>query len=215
MLSSEAAAEVAVRNPFAFPLKIAETQYTIFVEGREVGDGATQGMILHPGQKNVLVLPIELDNAGLISVAGKALMSGGDVAARLRGRLVIRLKGGDLTVPLALSGHLSGRLDEPGRVCEPAPGEGRRRGAHRAGAGRRAQRLRRRPHRRAHARLRRAPGRTRRFASSSFRATGRPSARAPTSRGCAGPEATRSPRTRRMRSGWPGCCGRSMRVPGR
>ena len=108
VLSSEAAAEVAVRNPFAFPLKIAETQYTIFVEGREVGDGATQGMILHPGQKNVLVLPIELDNAGLLAVAGKALMSGGDVAASLRGKLVIRLKGGDLTVPLALSGRLSG-----------------------------------------------------------------------------------------------------------
>lgn len=108
LLSSEAAAEVAVRNPFAFPLKIAETQYTIFVEGREVGDGATQGMILHPGQKNVLVLPIDLDNAGLLSVAGKALMSGGDVAARLHGKLVIRLKGGDLTVPLELSGHMSG-----------------------------------------------------------------------------------------------------------
>lgn len=108
LLSSEASAEVSVRNPFAFPLRIAETQYTIFVEGREVGSGATQGMILHPGQKNVLVLPIDLDHAELLSAAGKALLSGGDVAARLRGKLVIRLKGGDLAVPLDLSGHLSG-----------------------------------------------------------------------------------------------------------
>jgi LEA14-like dessication related protein len=108
LLSSEAAAEVSVRNPFPFPLKIAETQYTIFVEGHEVGGGATQGMILHPAQKNVLVLPIDLDHASLLSAAGKALLSGGDVAARLRGKLVIRLKGGDLAVPLDLSGHLSG-----------------------------------------------------------------------------------------------------------
>jgi LEA14-like dessication related protein len=107
LLSSEAEAELAVRNPFAFPLKIAETQYTISVNGREVGQGATQGMILHPAQKNILILPIDLDHAGLLAAAGKALLSGGDVAARLHGKLVIRLKGADVVVPLDLSGHLT------------------------------------------------------------------------------------------------------------
>ena len=43
----------------------------------------------------------------LISAAGKALLSGGKVAVRLTGRLVVRLKGGDLVVPLNLSGHLT------------------------------------------------------------------------------------------------------------
>jgi hypothetical protein len=107
LASSEAEAQIAVRNPFAFPLKIAEMQYTLIVNGQEVGQGATRGMQLHPAQTNVLALPIEVDHAGLLSAAGRALLSGGEVAARLHGKLVIRLKGGDLTVPLDLSGHLT------------------------------------------------------------------------------------------------------------
>lgn len=107
LLSSEARARLTVRNPFAFPLKIASTRYTLFADGREVGAGQTQGMILHAAQKNVLTLPIDVDHSELLAVAGGALVSGGDVAVKLQGRLVVRLKGGDVAVPIALSGHLS------------------------------------------------------------------------------------------------------------
>jgi len=109
LLSSEATAQVTVRNPFAFPLKIASTEYVLFADGREVGSGQTQGLILHPAQKNVLRLPIDVDHASLLSAAGGALVSGGDVAAQLKGKLVVRLKGGDVAIPLALSGNLSDR----------------------------------------------------------------------------------------------------------
>lgn len=107
LLSSEAQAQLSVRNPFAFPLRIAETRYTLLVNGREVGEGSTRGLIVHAAQDNVFQLPIEVDHAGLLGAAGQALVSGGDIAVRLHGRLVIRLKGGDLTVPLELSGHLT------------------------------------------------------------------------------------------------------------
>ncbi len=107
LLSSEAEAQLEIHNPFAFPLKIAETEYTLFVNGQEVGEGGTQGMLLHAAQSNVLSLPIEVEHAALLSAAGKALLSGGEIAARIHGRLVVRLKGGDLTVPLELSGHLT------------------------------------------------------------------------------------------------------------
>jgi LEA14-like dessication related protein len=107
LLSSEARAQLTVRNPFSFPLKIASTEYTLFADGREVGSGRTQGMILHQAQKNTLALPIDVDHSELLSAAGGALVSGGDVAVRLQGKLVVRLKGGDVAVPLALSGHLS------------------------------------------------------------------------------------------------------------
>jgi LEA14-like dessication related protein len=107
LTSSEAEAHVAVRNPFAFPLRIAETEYTLLAEGREVGGGSTHGMILHPTQNNVLTLPLEIDHAALISAAGKALLSGGDVRVELNGKLVVRMKGGDIPVPLHLSGHLT------------------------------------------------------------------------------------------------------------
>ena len=107
LTSSEGVAELAIRNPFSFPLKIAETEYTLLAEGREVGNGATRGLLLHPTQMNVLTLPVEIDHASLISAAGKALLSGGDVRVELNGRLVVRLKGGDVSVPLHLTGHLT------------------------------------------------------------------------------------------------------------
>jgi len=107
LLSSEAEARLSMRNPFSFPLKIASSQYTLVANGRDVGSGETQGMLLHAAQKNVLTLPIEVDHGELISAAGKALVAGGEVAVKLRGRLVIRLKGGDVVVPLGLTGNLS------------------------------------------------------------------------------------------------------------
>ncbi len=107
LLSSEARAQLSVRNPFAFPLKIAQMDYALYADGREVGTGRTQGLILHPVQKNVLSLPIDVDHGELLSAAGGALVSGGDVAVKLTGRLVVRLKGGDLSVPIALAGNLS------------------------------------------------------------------------------------------------------------
>lgn len=107
LTSSEGVAELAVRNPFSFPLKIAETEYTLLAEGHEVGGGSTRGMILHPTQNNVLTLPVEIDHGALISAAGKALLSGGDVRVELEGRLVVRMKGGDIPIPLHLSGHLT------------------------------------------------------------------------------------------------------------
>lgn len=108
LLSSEAQARATILNPFAFPLKIASTQYVLYAEGREIGSGQTQGMLLHPGQKNVLTLPIDVDHGALLAAAGGAVLSGGEVAVHLDGKLVLRLKGGDVAVPFALSGHLSG-----------------------------------------------------------------------------------------------------------
>lgn len=107
LLSSEATAQLTVRNPFAFALKLAATEYVLFADGREIGSGSARGLILHPAQKNVLRLPIDVDHGALLSAAGGALVSGGDVAVQLKGKLVVRLTGGDVVVPLALSGNLS------------------------------------------------------------------------------------------------------------
>ena len=108
LLSSEAEARLTIRNPFAFPLKIASTEYVLFADGREVGSGETQGMMLHASQKNHLTLPIDVDHGELLAAAGGAVVSGGNVHVELKGKLVVRLKGGDVAVPLALSGNLSG-----------------------------------------------------------------------------------------------------------
>ncbi|MFN2387919.1 MAG: LEA type 2 family protein [Thermoanaerobaculia bacterium] len=108
-LESEALAIVAVRNPFSFPLKIASTRYRLQASGREVGEGATRGMLLRPLRVSALSLPIGLDHGALVAAAGRAVLSGGRVDARLRGDLTIRLPRGDLTVPIDLAGDLSVR----------------------------------------------------------------------------------------------------------
>ena len=107
LFESEATAHVSVRNPFAFPLKVASATYRLFANGREVGSGETRGLLLHPKQDNALDFPAELDHGALLGAAGGALASGGDVDGRLNGVLVVRLPGGDLPVPLDLSGRFA------------------------------------------------------------------------------------------------------------
>ncbi len=107
LFESAARAEVTVRNPLSIPLKLASTSYTLFANGREVGSGSTDEMILKAGQETTLSLPIDLDHSQLLAAAGSALRSSGEVEGRLRGSLVVRLPGGDIPVPLDLSGRVS------------------------------------------------------------------------------------------------------------
>jgi LEA14-like dessication related protein len=107
LLSSEAVGRLMLVNPLGFDVRIAEAQYVLLAEGEPVGEGSARGLIVRGGRKNILSLPIAIDHGSLISAAGRALVAGGDVVVRLRGRLVLRLKGGDVVVPLDLSGRLT------------------------------------------------------------------------------------------------------------
>lgn len=107
LFESAAKAEVTVKNPLSFPLTLASASYRLFANGREVGSGSTKEMILKAAQETTLPLPIDLDHGQLLAAAGSALRSGGEVEGRLRGSLVVRLPGGDIPVPLDLSGRVS------------------------------------------------------------------------------------------------------------
>jgi LEA14-like dessication related protein len=107
LFESAAKAHVDVQNPLSFPLKLASTNYRLIANGREVGSGSTKGMILQAARKTTLDLPIEVDHGQLLAAAGSVLRSGGEVEARLPGTLVIRLPGGDISVPLDLAGKFS------------------------------------------------------------------------------------------------------------
>ena len=108
LLSSEAVARLMLVNPLGFDVRVAEAQYVLFAENEPIGEGSARGLILRGQRKNFLSLPIAIDHASLLSAAGKAVVAGGDVAVQMNGKLVLRLKGGDVTVPLHLSGRLSG-----------------------------------------------------------------------------------------------------------
>jgi len=107
LLSSEARAVVAVRNPFAFPLTIAATRYRLAASRRVVGTGQTRGILLRARQESTLLLPLEVEHGELVAAAGQAILAGGDVPARLSGTMTVRLPRGDVVVPLDLSGQLS------------------------------------------------------------------------------------------------------------
>jgi LEA14-like dessication related protein len=107
LLESAARAEVTVRNPLSFPVKLAGAEYRLEIDGREVGAGTAPGTLLRPNQSTTLNLPIDLDHGQLLAAAGSALASGGEVTGHLRGTLTIRLPGGDVPVPLDMSGHFS------------------------------------------------------------------------------------------------------------
>src|SRR5262245_61194665 len=104
---SEAKAEVTVRNPFSFPLRVASTRYDVFANGRAVGSGETSGLLLHPARESTLDLPVAIEHGALLAAAGSALTSGGEIDGRLKGEIQIRLANGDLAVPLDLSGRFS------------------------------------------------------------------------------------------------------------
>ena len=108
LLSSDAIGKLMLVNPLGFDVRIAEMHYTLLAEGEPVGEGSARGLIIRGGRKNTLSLPIAIDHASLLSAAGKAVAAGGDIAVRLRGQLTLRFKGGDVVVPLELSGHLTG-----------------------------------------------------------------------------------------------------------
>jgi LEA14-like dessication related protein len=103
---SEGVADLRVRNPFTFPLTIASSEYRIEAAGREVGSGATHGILVRPSRTSVVQFPVEVQNGALAAAAGSALLSAGDVEARLRGWIRVRLAGGDVRIPIDLGGRL-------------------------------------------------------------------------------------------------------------
>lgn len=103
---SQGVADLQVRNPFSFPLTIASSEYRVEAAGREVGSGATHGILIRPLRTSVVQFPVEVENGQLIAAAGRAILARGDVEARLRGWIRVRLPGGDVRIPLDLGGRL-------------------------------------------------------------------------------------------------------------
>jgi len=107
LVESEALATLRVRNPFSFPIKLAGAEYALAAGDRDVGRGQFKGTLLRASRESDLSLPVELDHGQLLAAAGGAIASGGEVQGRLVGKLVVRLPGGDIDVPLDLSSRLS------------------------------------------------------------------------------------------------------------
>lgn len=105
--SSRGVARVEVVNPFAFPLRIAASDYQIEASGHPIGRGSTRGLLVRARRSSTLDFPIEVNHSQLIAAAGSAFLMSGEIDGRLVGSLTVRLPGGDFRVPLDLSGRIS------------------------------------------------------------------------------------------------------------
>src|SRR5262249_52649638 len=111
LTESEALATLRVRNPFSFPIKLAGAEYTLKAGGREGGRGQFRGTGPPPSRESDPPPPADPHPGQPPPAAGGAGAAGGEVQGRLVGKLVVRLPGGDIGVPLDLSSRLSLRSE--------------------------------------------------------------------------------------------------------
>ena len=93
-------ADVVVKMPLHFGLRIVEARCDVEVNGRKVASGGREKFILHPRTENRLAIPITVENGALIAAAGQTSVTGGKVEGRLTGHARVRLPGGDVDFPV-------------------------------------------------------------------------------------------------------------------
>jgi Late embryogenesis abundant protein len=99
-------ADLELKNPLAFDLRFAEAAYELTVNGKPLAKGRRDKFLLHAGQANRLLLPVELSNGGVLSGLWKAA-TGGHVEGRLTGIAKLRVPTGELEFPFEFPVKLS------------------------------------------------------------------------------------------------------------
>lgn len=97
-------ARIAVFNPLGFDVALRGLRYELSSGGRVVAKGSRQGLLVRPGRKNEIVLPLAVSNAEALRAAAKAVAGGGAIAGSLSGEIVVKLGTGDVKIPLAAAG---------------------------------------------------------------------------------------------------------------
>lgn len=99
-------ARIAVFNPLRFDVALRGIRYELSSGGSAVARGSRQGLLVHPGRENEIVLPLAVSNAAALGAAAKAVASGGRLSGRLSGEIVVKLGTGDVKIPLAAAGTI-------------------------------------------------------------------------------------------------------------
>lgn len=107
LTETQARGELEIRNPFAFDLKVAGLEYRLIAKRRAIASGKGRGILLHRSAVSRVDLPLQVENFPLISAAGSALLSGGEIDGALEGSITLRLPAGDVKVPFAVPGKIS------------------------------------------------------------------------------------------------------------
>jgi LEA14-like dessication related protein len=103
---SEARAVLKVSNPLASPVRLAESQFRLRINGQEVGQGSSPTRTLRPHKVKGVEIPIRIDRKGFLAALGKSFDAGMQIDAELSGALVLRSPSGNATLPLRLPGRM-------------------------------------------------------------------------------------------------------------
>jgi hypothetical protein len=95
-------AEVVVRSPLRFHLRVMQVRCQLEVDGRVIATGAKDNFLIFGERPNPIVFPVVLDNRATLAAAGSGLAKGGRAEGRLVGVARLRFPGGDVDFPVEI-----------------------------------------------------------------------------------------------------------------
>lgn len=102
-------AEITVRSPLPFHLRLLQARCELQVEGLVVATGRQDDFLVFGGRPNAIAFPVTVNNAAMLSAVGTSLARGATAEGKLACVARIRLSGGDVDVPVEFPVNVSPR----------------------------------------------------------------------------------------------------------
>lgn len=93
-------AEIVVRSPLRFHLRVMQVRCELQMEGLVVATGHKDNFLIFGGRPNPIAFPVSVNNRAMLSALGSGLAKGAQAEGKLVGVARIRLSGGDVDVPV-------------------------------------------------------------------------------------------------------------------
>jgi len=95
-------AEVVVRSPLKFHVRVMQVEWQLELEGETVATGTQGPFIVFSGRPNPVTFPVQLHHRAALSAAGGGLARGARTEGRLTGVARLRFPGGDVDFPVEI-----------------------------------------------------------------------------------------------------------------
>lgn len=93
-------AEIVVRSPLRFHLRVLHVRCELQMEGLVVATGLKENFLIFGGRPNTIAFPVSVNNRSMLTAVGSGLARGAQAEGKLVGVARIRLSGGDVDVPV-------------------------------------------------------------------------------------------------------------------
>lgn len=100
-------AEIVVRSPLRFHLRVLHVRCELQLEGLVVASGHKENFLIFGGRPNPIAFPVNVNNRAMLTAMGSGLAKGAQAEGKLVGVARIRLSGGDVDVPVEFPVNIS------------------------------------------------------------------------------------------------------------